>query len=267
LVRPLLYPIVAYFSLTSSATRAASLRFYSQVRGHASWKDFFSQLLCFARTLLDGIFILSGDTDDYTVTSHGREMLIEEQKRGNGMILLGSHLGSFEACRILVREKAGLNVHMVAYFGGSQKIRSILDELNPGLADRVIDPTEPDAIFRMRDVIENGGVLAILADRVGIGDKKASARFFGKQIDLPAGPYLLAHVLGCPVYSFFGLLAGKNHYDSYVERVAERIVLPRQGRKQALDAYVQNYADRLEYYCRKYPYNWFNFFDYWKEKG
>lgn len=265
-MRPLLYPITAYFFLTSSDIKASSLRFYARVLGESSWKDYFKQLLCFSQTLLDRIYILSGNTECYQVTAKGREMLIEEQKRGKGMILLGSHLGSFEACRVLVREKAGLNVHMVAYFGGSQKIRTILDELNPELADRIIDPTEPDAIFKMRDVIENRGVLAILADRVGIGEKRATATFFGEEVEFPAGPYLIAHILGCPVYSFFGLLSGKSHYDSYVERVADQIVLPRKERQQALNEYVQGYADRLEHFCRLYPYNWFNFYDYWKRE-
>jgi len=266
LVRPLLYPIAAYFYLSSAETRASSLRFYAKLKGFSSGKDHFRQLHCFAQTLLDRIFILSGNSKRYTVTAQGREMLLNEQKQGNGMILLGSHLGSFEACRVLVRERAGLDVHMVAYFGGSQKIRTILDELNPELTSRIIDPTEPDAIFKMREVIENGGVLAILADRVGFGEKRATASFLDEQIELPAGPYLLAHILGCPVYSFFGLLSDKYHYNSYVEQVAERIVLPRKERQQAIDAYAQAYASRLEHYCRKYPYNWFNFYDFWKLK-
>jgi len=265
-VRPILYPIVAYFFLTSSDTKATSLGFYARVKGESDWRDYFRQLHCFAQVLLDRIFILSGNSDRYQVRSKGREMLIEEQSRGQGVMLLGSHLGSFEACKVLAREKAGLDVYMVAYFGGSQKIRAILDHLNPELMSRVIDPTEADAIFKMRDVIEKGGVLAILADRVGIGEKIATATFFGETVEFPAGPYLIAHILGCPVYSFFGLLSGTNHYDSYLERVADQVILPRHNRQQALNEYVQGYADRLEYYCRLYPYNWFNFFDYWKAK-
>jgi predicted LPLAT superfamily acyltransferase len=266
-IRPLLYPIVVYFFFTSADTRSASLRFYKKVNGKSSALDYFRQLLCFAETLLDRIYILSGNSDSYQVNATGREMLIEEHQRGRGLILLGSHLGSFEACHVLVREKAGLDVYIVAYFAGSQKIRKILDELNPGLSSRIIDPTEPDAIFRMREVVEAGGVLAILADRVGIGEKLTTARFFGEETKFPAGPFLIAHILGCPVYSFFGLLSGHCQYDTYLERVAERIELPRKLRQQALNAYVQGYAERLEHFCRQYPYNWFNFYDYWKHES
>jgi len=43
-------------------------------------------------------------------------------------------------------------------------------------------------------------------------------------------------------------------------------VLPRKERQQALNQYAQDYAGRLEHYCRKYPYNWFNFYDCWRSK-
>jgi len=266
LVQPLLLPIVTYFFLTSPEIRASSLRFYTRVNGHSNWRDYFRQLYCFARTLLDRIFILSGNTARFKVNSYGRDMLLACRQQQRGAILLGSHLGSFEACRVLIREKAGIDLHIVAYFGGSQKIRRVLDSLNPELASRIIDPTAPDAIFKMREVVENGGILAILADRVGIGEKKADARFFNETIELPSGPYLMAHVLGCPVYSFFGLMTASNHYECHVELLSERITIPRQNRQQAVGEYVQRYADRLEHYCRMAPYNWFNFYDYWKHK-
>jgi predicted LPLAT superfamily acyltransferase len=27
---------------------------------------------------------------------------------------------------------------------------------------------------------------------------------------------------------------------------------------------LKRYAQRLEHYCRMAPYNWFNFYDFWK---
>jgi predicted LPLAT superfamily acyltransferase len=266
LLSPLLLLIVSYFYVSSSEVRRSSLQFFDKVTGKARSRDYFRQLYCFSRTLLDRFYILLGKTEYYSVTGHGRELLLAEKKRRRGIILLGAHLGSFEACRIFLKDKASLDVHIVAYFGASQKIRTTLDLLDPEQANRVIDPTDSDAVFKMREVIESGGVLAILADRVGLGDKTVGVRFFGEQVNFPAGPYLLAHVLGCPVYSFFGLLSKPYHYDNYLECLAERVVLPRKNRQEALSEYAQRYADKLEYYCQKNPYNWFNFYDFWKKR-
>jgi len=267
LLSPLLFLIVCYFYVSSHEVKSASMQFFEKVTGKVRSSDYFRQLYCFSRTILDRFFILLGKTASYHVTSHGRRLLLEEKKRGRGIILLGAHLGSFEACRIFIKDKVELDVHIVAYFGASQKIRATLDLLNPEQAKKVIDPTNPDAVFKMREVIEAGGILAILADRVGLSDKRASVNFFGETVDFPAGPYLLAHVLGCPVYSFFGLLSKPYHYDNYLDCLAERVVLPRKNRQEALTEYAQIYADKLEYYCKKNPYNWFNFFHYWKDKS
>lgn len=265
LMSPLLFPIVCYFYCSSNEVKAASLQFFEKVKGEASSRDYFRQLYYFSRTILDRFFILSGNTSMYDVKGHGRELLLAEKKRGRGAILLGAHLGSFEACRMLLKDKAAVDVYIVAYFGASQKIRSILDTLNPEQAKRVIDPTHPDAVFKMREVIEQGGILAILADRVGLGDKSVAVDFFGEKVNFPAGPYLLAHILACPVYTFFGLLSKPYHYDTYLECLAERVELPRATRQQALAEYAQSYANKLESYCHKNPYNWFNFFHYWKK--
>ncbi|MEX0916028.1 MAG: lipid A biosynthesis acyltransferase, partial [Wenzhouxiangellaceae bacterium] len=37
----------------------------------------------------------------------------------------------------------------------------------------------------------------------------------------------------------------------------------RKQRRALLDQWLANYARRLEYYARHYPYNWFNFYDFW----
>jgi len=267
LMSPLLFPIACYFHVSSKEVKLSSMQFFQKVQGKSTSWSCFRQLYCFSRTIMDRFYILLGKTEYYSVTGHGRELLLAEKKRGRGIILLGAHLGSFEACRIFLKDKAALDVHIVAYFGASQKIRTTLDLLDPEQAKRVIDPTDSNAVFKMRDVIESGGVLAILADRVGLGDKTVGVRFFGEQVDFPAGPYLLAHVLACPVYSFFGLLSKPYHYDNYLECLTERIVLPRKNRQEALSKYAQRYANKLEYYCHKNPYNWFNFFDFWKKQS
>ncbi|MCB1576781.1 MAG: acyltransferase, partial [Xanthomonadales bacterium] len=61
-----------------------------------------------------------------------------------------------------------------------------------------------------------------------------------------------------------GLYRGGRSYDLVFETLAEQLDLPRRGREAELRAFVQRYAQRLEHYVRAYPYNWFNFYDFWK---
>ena len=264
LVNLLLYPITVYFFLTSRSGYKASKQFFLRAKGTFTWKDYFRQLLCFAQSIVDRVSILLGEAGQFRIKAQGREALIQAREKGQGLILLGAHLGNFEACKLLVKDRVNLDVHIVAYFGGSQKIRQQLDAINPELSNNIIDPTSADAVFLMRDVIERGGILAILGDRVGIGDKKLMVEFLGESAPFPAGPYFLASILHCPIYCFFGLRAGNGFYHSYTIKLADSIILKRQQRQRDAQVYAQKYANLLAEKAQQYPYNWFNFFEFWQ---
>ena len=263
LVNLLLHPISAYFFITGRAAHRASRHFFRRAKGQARGSDYYRQLLCFSHCLVDRVTILNGGADRFRINSSGRETLMQARREDRGLILLGSHLGSFEACKLLASEHMDLDIHIVAYYAGSGKIREALDAINPGLQQHIIDPTEPDAVFRMRDVIDSGGILALLGDRTGIGEKTASVDFLGEQASLPTGPYYLAAILHCPVFCFFGLRVGDYAYDTYAIKLADRIKLARGQRAQQAQACAQQFADLLATKAREYPYTWFNFYEFW----
>lgn len=267
LVNLLLYPIAAYFFITGRTAHRASTHFFTLAKGQARWSDYYRQLLYFSRCLVDRVTILIGDADQFEVHPSGREALMETRQDGRGMIMLGSHLGNFEACKLFAIDRMDMDIHIVAYFSGSTKIRRALDAINPELQQNFIDPTEPDAVFRMRDVIDSGGILAILGDRIGIGEKKARVNFMGEPAYLPTGPYYLASILHCPVFCFFGLRVDHYVYDTYAIKLAEHIALARGQREQQAQVYAQQYADLLADKAREYPYNWFNFYEFWNLPG
>ena len=88
----------------------------------------------------------------------------------------------------------------------------------------------------------------------------------GKTAPFPSGPYQLAAALKCPVYVTLGLYRGENRYDVYCEPFAEEISLPRKDKQAALATYASQYARIIEKYVRMEPYNWFNFYDFWREQ-
>ena len=267
LVNLLLYPIAAYFFITGRKAHSASQHFFVQAQGQTRWLDYYQQLLCFSRCLVDRVSILIGDANQFQVQSSGREALIQATQDGRGLIMLGSHLGSFEACKLLARDRMNVEIYIVAYFSGSTKIRQALDAINPELKPNFIDPTEPEAVFKMRDVIDKGGILAILGDRTGIGEKQIEVQFMDKPAYLPSGPYHLAAILHCPIFCFFGIRVGDYAYDTYAIKLADKIAFSREARQQQVQSYAQKYADLLAEKARKHPYNWFNFYEFWKQKN
>jgi predicted LPLAT superfamily acyltransferase len=76
---------------------------------------------------------------------------------------------------------------------------------------------------------------------------------------------LIAAALQVPVSLAFGIYRGGNRYDLVFETFSDGIRIERHDRTRALAALVDRYAQRLEHYARIAPYNWFNFYDFWKK--
>jgi predicted LPLAT superfamily acyltransferase len=79
----------------------------------------------------------------------------------------------------------------------------------------------------------------------------------------PQGPFILAALLKCPVYTLFCLKQNARHV-IYFEHFSDELNFPRKNRNQALQQTIQRYTQRLEHYCLLEPWQWFNFFDFWR---
>lgn len=264
--RPLVLAIALWYRLFDRRTVAASRDWLRRVEGAPpTWSDVYRHLRTFAQVTLDRVFLLTGRTRALEFTRTGHELLVEQVASGRGALLVGSHLGSYEAMRAAGLVD-GVPIRIVGYFENAQRINRLMRELDPAREATVIHLGEDfvGTALRIRAGIEAGELVAVLGDRVGLNERVVRARFFGEQAEFPAGPFLLASILRCPVYLVFGIYRAPNRYEIHCEPFAERIELPRPERDLALAAVAQRYAERLEEHARRAPYNWFNFFDFWR---
>ena len=262
--RLLLYPITLYFVITAHAARRMSRKYLKRVRGgSAHWWHVFRHFYCFAATILDRVYLLHGRFERFGVTVHGKEILQRQIESGNGSILLGSHLGSFEVLRALgvMQRRFPLKVLMDTVH--NQNITRFFDALNPEIAGTVIAPDRADTLIRVKESLDGGYFVGMLGDRVSGGDKTTQCQFLGTPATFPAGPVLLAAMMHCPVILFVGLYRGGNRYEIYFEHFADEIVMDRDRRAESIQLWTQRYARRLEHYVRLAPYNWFNFYPFW----
>ncbi|WP_018860623.1 MULTISPECIES: lipid A biosynthesis acyltransferase [unclassified Thioalkalivibrio] len=266
--RVLLYPITAYFLLFAPRSRGYSRDYLRRVLGREPrLREIARHFHSFASVILDRVFLLAGKDDCLDLHVYDREIFLEHVESGRGALLLGAHLGSFEALRVLAVGKHDFPVRVLMYRDHNQRITQLLEALNPQVAASVIPLGEMETLLHARDCLEQGGIVATLADRVAESDKMIECRFLGGRAWFPQGPLLLAAVLKVPVILCFGLYRGGNRYDIVFERFADSIEAPRGQREAALAEWVQRYADRLEARVREAPYNWFNFYDFWNDSS
>lgn len=266
--RILLYPITGYFLATATVARRGSRRFLRRALGREpGGRDLFRHIHCFAATILDRVYFLTGRLDRFEIEIFGGQAILDQAASGQGCILLGSHLGSFEALRAIGVTLRHFPIRILMNVEHNRAMTRLLDALNPALAQAIIPIGRPETLLEVRESVERGFMVGALGDRVAQGEKTVRCRFFGRETAFPIGPILLAALMGCPVILFFGLYRGGNRYDVHFESLAERIVLEPRRRQEQLGIWVQRYADRLEHHARLAPYNWFNFYDYWAEES
>jgi len=264
--RSLLYPITGYFLLTASNQRRASREFLSLVLDRpVGLRDLARHFHTFSSTILDRVFMMTDRYDCFDLKVHNHALIAELLANNKGCILIGSHLGSFEVLRITAVVKRDLPVKILMYPQHNEMLVRILSELNPALSRNIIPLGQPDTLIRAQESVEAGCILGLLGDRVADSGKTVTCQFLGRPTTFSQGPMLLASLLKVPVFLFFGLYLGGNRYEIHIESFADIVELKRGSRETDAQYWTQRYAQRLEYYARKAPYNWFNFYDYWGE--
>jgi predicted LPLAT superfamily acyltransferase len=262
----LLYPITLYFVLRMRGGRQASRRFLDRALGRpATNLDVFRHFFAFSCVLLDRLFLLSNRLRRFDIQITGLNDIESALTQSRGCILLGSHLGSFEVLRV-VAQQSPVPVKILMYRGNARPYSRLIEALDPTLGGSIIDVGEPEAMLRVQESLQRGEIVSILADRAPQQDRTVTVPFLGGPAAFPTGPLILAGALGTPVVLFFGIRTGNRRYQVHFEYFADRVILDRARRAEDLASWVRCYAARLELYARQYPFNWFNFYDFWEQR-
>ena len=243
-------------------TRAASRTYLARALGRAARvSDVLRHFFTFATTVLDRVYLLNDEAHRFEITIHGEAIVTDILAQGSGCLLFGAHHGSFEVLRLVGRTQPDLRVSLAMYEATGRKIGAALNAINPHLAPIIIGLGRLGAMIEIRDCLEQGGFVGMLADRTLPSDTTLDIDFLGAPAAFPTGPARLAALLRPPVVLMVGLFRGGNRYDIHFERLAP----PGSGKPDPEETtrLITRYVARLEHFARVAPYNWFNFYDFW----
>ncbi|HOE40194.1 MAG TPA: acyl-CoA synthetase [Rhodoferax sp.] len=265
--RLVLRGIATYFVLFAPMARRASRAYLTHALGrHAGWRDGYRHVFSFASTIHDRIYLLNDRFDEFDIQVLGAPALLAALQKQAGALLVGAHLGSFEVLRAMGRGQHGLQVAMLMYEQNARKLNATLAAINPRAMQDIIALGRLESMLTVRDKLDAGYLVGMLADRSLGGDATLAADFLGHSANFPVGPWRMAVMLKRPVFLMAGLYLGGNRYQLHFELLADFSAVERGQRDGAIQAAVQRYADSLSRLCQLAPYNWFNFFDFWQKK-
>ncbi len=256
--------VICYYVLFSPKSNRDIYTYFRKRLGFSTWKS----LLCvyksyytFGKTLTDKVAISTGLREKFTYTHDGIEHIDNLLKKNQGGILISGHVGNFEISHYFLEDRYSISkISMVTTHAEHENIKEYMDRISvKSHLKFIVVKEDMSHIFEIHKAIDDGGLVVFTGDRYLPGTKTLTESFLGKEAHFPIGPYLLASRLNMPVLFVYFMKGPKRHYDLYA-RTAEFKARDAQG-------LLKEYTESMEWILKKYPLQWFNYFDFWKDHG
>lgn len=276
LVKLGLCPVLLYFFLTAQGSRTSSLDYLRRVYAYfgplpampympgslLSFRHFWQ----FAQAALDKVDAWMGQIQLQDIAGGDIERFEQGLLRGEGSVLIASHIGNVEVCRALAKKRFAKRMNVLVFTQHAARFNRILKEVNNDVDVDLIQATNitPDLVIMLKSRVEQGESVVIVGDRIAVDAPQhvVWTEFLGKPAPFAIGPWVLASVLECPVF-FISCVYAKGRYQIDVVPFADRLSLPRRQRQTELQRVVSAYAQHLENVVKEYPLQWYNFYNFW----
>ena len=114
-------------------------------------------------------------------------------------------------------------------------------------------------IFTINEALDNGEIVAMAVDRM-VQSKSTNCMFMGSKAPFPIGPFRICNAIKKPILMVFVFKTNWNSYQVQVCPIEDKFAGTKNEQVQSL---VQACASTIEQMALQYPYQWFNFYDFW----
>lgn len=255
--------VIPFYMLFGRRGYLASYRYFRGRFGNSPLRSFvnvFRNHLVFGEIILDRFAMYAGKK--FSIEKEGLDAFDALTSGGEGFVMLSSHVGNYELAGYSLSTN-GRPFYALVFAGETETVM----ENRRGMFGRTgitMVPMSEDMshIFTLNSAIMEGGIASMPGDRIFGSSKSVSAELLGRKADFPMGPFALAVQRNVPALAAFVMKEGTRKY-----RIIIRRVDPAEGGTKAerIGAMAAGYAAALGETLRRYPVQWFNFFDFWKE--
>jgi predicted LPLAT superfamily acyltransferase len=212
----------------------------------------------FGQALIDRTAVLAGFSNKFTYDFDGEPHIHEMAEAGKGGVLLSIHGGNWSMAGSMLEENVGhsARINIVMLEAEHKKIQAFLKNIQVKQAANIIGIGEDFShIIAMGSALRQGELLCMHGDRFLPGAATIEVDFLGATAHFPAGPFQLISRMKVPYSFVFAFKEKSSHYHFYATPVQQEPITPQ--------AAAQQFAQEVETQLQKYPYQWYNFYDFW----
>lgn len=258
-----LYFVAFYFLFFSKKGTIASFYYFNKRLGHSKVRSFFKvykSYYRFGQTIIDKFAIASGLKEKFTYNFDGENSLKQILKEKKGGILISAHVGNFEIAEYFFSrvDEFSTQINLVTTDNEHQAIKGYLESVSLKSSMKfIIIKEDMTHIFEINNALSNNELICFTGDRYFEGNKYLTESLLGKEANFPAGAFLLGSRLKVPVIFLYIMKETSKHYHFFAEEAVFK-------NRDAQDLLIK-YTESIERILKRYPYQWFNYFDFWED--
>jgi len=264
-------PVLLYFFVTGREQRNASRIYWRRLfatRGkaeEASLLELWRHYRSFGSMALDKLAAWLGDIRSTDILDDNLGELDKLAVRKPGILVVTSHLGNVDILRAVGAARGIDNITVFAHTRNAVRFNHILSKANPAATVDIMEVQDigPATLIELEEKLAAGNWIVIAGDRIPLegGKRIRNLDFLGAPAPFSEGAWIIAALLGCPVYALHCLRDGKK-YRILFEKITDRVIRQR-APNDGLEAPMTEYARILQENCQEYPEQWYNFYDFW----
>jgi predicted LPLAT superfamily acyltransferase len=264
----LLVPVMGCYLLASRRihrlTRHYLRRRFPGESPLAYWRHTCRNLFSFGRVLVERGWLGLNPKARLDSDFIGRDLLIEAVARGRGVVLLTAHVGNWQSALAHLGELP-VPVHALMRYDQQAAAKHFFD-LRPGPPPFAIIAADGDfgGMVEALAALQRGEMVAIMGDR-HVGGPATTVDFLGDPVCLPVAAYQLAAMAGAPVLILLAAQTGLGRSELRLWDHFLPVPAARQKRDQLLADCAGRFSRALEAYLQDHPYQWYNFYNFWKQ--
>ncbi len=263
-----LYPVIFFYVLCSRKIHGITSSYLKKRFPHFSnrqlFRATFDNLFAFGQVLVDRAWLGLKENAEMTCTIDGKDDLFNTIAAGKGVVLVTAHVGPWQTAMAYLNVLP-VKVHALMQYDQSAAAKHFFDLGKKNRHFNIIDTESPfGGLVDAAAALQRGEIVTIMADRHIKGSTK-EVEFLGNEVRLPDAAYTLAACFEAPVVVFLAAKTGTTHFELKVWNTFYPRFEDRSNRDEVLRECCRKYAAALEQYVKKYPYQWYNFFEIWKQ--
>lgn len=257
----LMYPVSFFYFIFATNIKKSLEIYYLKLDIPFTNLVYFKHLRMFAICMVDR-FISKYDVDSFTFENNDLYSLIEILNQKS--ILLFSHFGGWASTpnKPVTKNKVNIVMQEILLAG----IKDIEDSIEKKVTTtKTIDLSMgPIAVsIEIANALSNNEVIAMMADRPTSKKYTYQTEFLNDLGSFNKNPFQIAYRTKTPIIAAFAIYKGIQSYQVKAIKIELDYNLKE---KEAVERAITTYANQFEIILKKYPNQWFNFYNFWEKQ-